>query len=127
MEMQTERTINDILLITLTGRLDIKASMAIDLPLTARLRSHHTVIVDVSAVEVIAVLGLRTLLLAIKAAVMAGNRVVLMGPDSNVRDILTAGGATSVIPVAKTFAEAQAMALASVAANKVLVNQQAAN
>ena len=127
MEMQTELTNNDVLVISLKGRMDIKGAMKIDLPLTARLRSHHTIIVDLSAAEIIAVLGLRTLGMALKAAKMAGNRVVLMAPESNVVDILTAGGATSVIPVAKTFAEAQAMALASVAANKVLVNQQAAN
>ena len=111
MELHAEINTNGILVISLKGRMDIKGAMEIDLPFTARVRGQRAVIVDMSGVNFLASMGLRTIIMGAKSVKAAGGKMVLMGPDANVLEVLTASGTTTVIPVVSTLAEAEATVL----------------
>jgi anti-anti-sigma factor len=124
MEMTSQLTSAGVLIVALKGRLDIKATLEIDRSFTRKLQSHPSVILDLSELESLSVLGIRTLILAIKSATMTGHRLVVIGPDEYVHQILTSSGAASLIPVAQTIAQAETMVLNPSAADKVILSPQ---
>ena len=124
MEMTSQLTSAGVLIVALKGRLDIKATLEIDRSFTRKLQSHPSVILDLSELESLSVLGIRTLIMAIKSATMTGHRLVVIGPDEYVHKILTSSGAASLIPVAQTIAQAETMVLNPSAADKVILSPQ---
>ena len=124
MEMTSQLTSAGVLIVALKGRLDIKATLEIDRSFTRKLQSHPSVILDLSELESLSVLGIRTLIMAIKSATMTGHRLVVIGPDEYVHQILTSSGAASLIPVAQTIAQAETMVLNPSAADKVILSPQ---
>ena len=100
MELESELLDDHILKITLKGRLDIDGTQAIDMKFTALTATKKAgVLVDMSGVEFLASIGMRTLLSCAKASAARGGKLVLVNPQPMVADVLETSGVSSLIPV----------------------------
>jgi len=99
MEVTTEILENGIQKISLTGRMDVLGSQAIDLKFSALIATKKAlVMVDMSEVSFLASLGMRILLSSAKGLSAGGGFLVLYKPQENVRKVLESSGVTSLIP-----------------------------
>ena len=86
--------------LTLSGRLDVAGAQAIDQAFTAQAASHKAaVIVDLSQVDFLASIGIRTLLTSAKAQAHRGGRLVLLKPQPMVERVLATAGVDTLIPI----------------------------
>ncbi len=100
MEM-TVSLLGDIKRISLRGRLDLLGTQAIDLPFTAQAAGEKAlVLVDLTGVDFMASIGLRTLITSAKAQKARGGRMVLCGAPPLVAQVLVTSGVSTMIPVA---------------------------
>jgi anti-anti-sigma factor len=95
--------------VTLVGRLDIQGAGAVELPLATLSGAKQNVLVDMSQVSFLASLGIRHLVSATKALSRRGGRLVLVGPQEVVREVITTAGLASMIPMVGSDAEARAL------------------
>jgi anti-anti-sigma factor len=103
------RTLEDgVVIIALSGRLDLEWVQAADVKFSAAASQHSKVIVDLSEVTYVASLGLRTLVLSAKAVSSKGGMVVLANPQPLVREVLVTTGIDGVLPIADSVDQAQA-------------------
>lgn len=89
----------DVLLLKLTGPLDIAGAGEIDMPFSIISGKYNKVIVNLSAVTFLASIGIRVL---VKAARTIGNRkgrLVVFGPTEDARKVLRSTGVDAIIPV----------------------------
>lgn len=107
MEMQVEE-LNGVTMVALRGRLDMVGAGAIDLKFSAVAGSKRYIVVDMSAVEFLASLGIRVLVMGAKAVRNKGGKLVLLAPQENVNTVLTSAGIDDIIPV--LFDQAAALA-----------------
>ncbi|MEI6302752.1 MAG: STAS domain-containing protein [Betaproteobacteria bacterium] len=106
MQIDSERLDGGVLKIALAGRMDVQGTQEIDLKFTGYTANQQAVIVDMSAVEFLASIGIRTLLLAAKAISRRGGKVVIFNPDSNVTSVLEMAGIDTLIPICRSLDEA---------------------
>ncbi len=100
MQLESEELENGVVLVKLTGRLDLQGAQEIDLPLSGITSSPtSSVLVDISGVSFLASLGLRSLLSAAKAMSRRGGKMLLISPKPNVMEILEVSGVSSLIPI----------------------------
>lgn len=101
MEMRLEQTSlpGDILLVKLTGPLDIAGAGEIDLPFSAIYGKHNKVIVDLAGVTFLASIGIRVLVKAARAVGSRKGRLVLFSPTEDARKVLRSTGIDTMIPV----------------------------
>jgi anti-anti-sigma factor len=99
--------------VMLSGRLDIAGVSAIDLPLSVVGGSRRAVVMDLSGVEFMASLGLRSIIVSSKAIISKRGKVVLLAPQPVVEERLITSGVNELIPIYHNEAEAIA-AVASV-------------
>jgi len=85
--------------VVLSGRIDIAGSFEIDLPMSVVGGSRRAVIVDLSEVEFMASLGLRSVVLCGKAVVSKGGRVVLLSPRPVVEEVITTSGVDELFSI----------------------------
>jgi anti-anti-sigma factor len=95
--------------VTLVGRLDIPGAGKIDLPLKELADSKTNIVVDMSGVDFIASLGMRSLVLAAKTLVRNARTLVLLNPTPLVADALTKAGLHALLPMVHSDAEAQGL------------------
>lgn len=90
----------DSMLVGLEGRFDIEGAQSIadQFTFTTTTRPHR-VVVDLSGVDFIASIGIRTLFSAARAQSQRGGRVVLAAPNDMVRKVLVTAGVDQVIPL----------------------------
>jgi len=99
MNMNVEELDNGIRRIALDGRLDMAGAQAIDLKFTGyTAAAKGRILVDLSQVEFIASIGLRTLLSAAKAQKLKGGTLVLCGAQPLVAKVLETAGLNTFIP-----------------------------
>lgn len=100
--------------ITLTGRLDIAGTDAIALQFSAMTSSaQRRAVVDLSAVDFLASIGIRAVVANARAMQQRGSRMVLfVGDNSAVTKTLETTGIDTVIPMFADLAEADRAALA---------------
>jgi len=104
MEINCESLEGDIYKINLKGRMDIIGNADIDIKfsgMTALPRMFF--IVDLSEVNFIASIGIRTLLLSTKAIHNRGGKIVILNPDIHVKKILLMAGIDMVLPIIDTL------------------------
>jgi anti-anti-sigma factor len=89
----------DIRTVVLEGKLDIKGAQAIEVRFAAVTASRDKVAVDLTAVDYIASIGIRILVMAAKAASRRGGRIVLFGASEPVSKVLGAAGLTEIVPL----------------------------
>ena len=101
-------TIEETLLnIKLKGRMDLQGNQAIELELTSVAASEKSgVIVDMSGVEFLASMGIKTLITMTKAQLSHGGEVVLCSIQPLVKEILTTTGIDTIIKNFDTCDEA---------------------
>ncbi len=104
MEINCEQLDGDIYKINLKGRMDILGNEEIDLKFSGMTAAPRKLfIVDLSEVNFIASIGIRTLLLSAKATHNRDGKIVILNPDSQVKKILLMAGIDLVIPVVDTL------------------------
>ncbi len=114
MELETETMDGGITRIKLRGRMDMRGAQEIDLRFTAITTvKQGAYIVDMSLVDFLASIGIRTLLVSAKGAHARGGRVVLFNPIKLVADSLEMAGITSILPVFYDLDAARAAVIAS--------------
>jgi anti-anti-sigma factor len=106
MPIELHDAADDVVRVVLSGRIDFASAQAIDAPLAEAARSRHLMVIDLSAVEFIASLGLRSLIKCAKAINSRRGRVVLLSPRPAVAEIIKISGIEELIPIYHSEAEA---------------------
>ncbi len=106
MTIELHQAADDVTKVVLSGRIDFANAQAIDAPLTEAAGKHPKMMIDLSKVEFIASLGLRSLIKCAKAINSRRGRVVLLSPRPAVAEILKISGIEELIPVYHSEAEA---------------------
>jgi anti-sigma B factor antagonist len=106
MEMQVEDLTNGVTMVALRGRLDMVGAGVIDLKFSAVAGSKRSIVVDLSAVEFLASLGIRVLVMGAKSVRNKGGRLVLLSPQDDVNAVLTTAGIDEIIPIVFDRADA---------------------
>lgn len=100
LRLEHVRTEDDILHISLHGSLDMEGSLAIDLKFTALTGTEKAaILVDISEVDFLASIGIRTLLRSAQGAAARGGKLVLYKPQPLVAEVLHASRVSTLIPV----------------------------
>lgn len=107
MKIEAESLDGGILKINLAGRMDVQGAQEIDLKFTGYTAKQRSVIVDMSAVDFLASIGIRTLLLSAKAVSSRGGKMVVLNPDANVTKVLEMAGIDTLIPICRSVDEAR--------------------
>lgn len=92
--------------VVLTGRIDIAGSAEIDLPMSTVGGSSKAVIVDLSGVNFIASLGLRSIVLGGKTVMRKGGTMVLLAPQPAVEEVITTSGIDELFAICRDEAAA---------------------
>ena len=108
MKIDSETLENGVLKISLAGRMDVQGTQEIDLKFNGYTATQRAVIVDMSGVDFLSSIGIRTLLLAAKAILHRGGKMVLFNPDATVTNILKMAGIDTMIPICQSLDEARA-------------------
>jgi anti-sigma B factor antagonist len=107
MTTHTEPSSDGISIVKLTGRMDAQGTQEIESKFMDQACSQKSVIVDLQAVDFLASVGIRTLLVVAKAVAKRGGKMVLLNPDPTITRILEVSGVDSFIPVHRTIEEAR--------------------
>lgn len=103
---------NGITLVELEGRLDVAGALAVDPTFGEVAAENMNVIVDLSKVDFLASLGIRTLVSACKTLRAKNGGMVVLSPQSNVEQVLRSSGIDTIIPITTTRQEAETTVLA---------------
>jgi anti-sigma B factor antagonist len=89
----------DILLVKLTGPLDIAGAGEIDMPFSIISGKYTKVIVDLAGVTFLASIGIRVLVKAARTIGRRSGRFVVFNPTEEARKVLRSTGIDAIIPV----------------------------
>jgi len=98
--------------VTLVGKLDASGAQSIEQPMATLSGSGCNVVVDMNAVDFIASIGIRHLVLAARAVARASCKLVLLNPNPLVTGVLVTTGLQDLLPIVRSEDEAKT-ALAS--------------
>lgn len=112
MLLQTEELPDGVLLVQLAGRMDIAGAAAVDMQMSVISGAHRAVVIDLSQVNFLASMGMRTLVMSAKTVASRGGRLACFGADENVSRVLIASGVTTILPLVGDLATAMAAVLA---------------
>jgi anti-anti-sigma factor len=113
MELHYSELENNIKLIKLIGNLDITGVGAIETKFYGFCAGEcPRVLVDLSAVEFLASIGIRLLTLNAKSVASRGGRMVLFRPAPDVRSVLEITGIPAIIPIYDGIESAETVLLA---------------
>lgn len=93
--------------VNLVGRLDIPGSAKIDTPLKELADAKTNIVVDMSGVDFIASLGMRSLVVTAKTLARNAGTLILLSPTPLVADALTKAGLQTLLPMVQSESEAQ--------------------
>ena len=99
--------------VVLSGRIDIAGAQAIDMPMSVVAGSRRAVVIDLSAVEFMASMGLRSLVVCAESIFSKRGKVVLLSPRPEVEEVITVSGIDDLIPIFRDEAAAVAAVAAS--------------
>ncbi len=98
----------DVTKLVLSGRIDIAGAQEIDMPMNVVAGSRRAVVIDLSAVEFMASMGLRHLVVCAKSIFSKRGKVVLLSPQAPVEEVIRVSGIDTLIPVLTDETEAVA-------------------
>ena len=75
--------------VVLSGRIDIAGAHEIDMPMNVVAGSKRAVVIDLSKVEFLASMGLRSIVVCAKSIVSKRGKVVLFAPQPQVEEVIT--------------------------------------
>ena len=100
MQIESETLENGIVKILLNGRLDMMGNQDIEMKFTGLAATEKAlVLVDMTDVEFIASIGIRTLITIVKAQANRGGKVVLCSLQPLVKEVLTTAGVDNIIDI----------------------------
>jgi len=99
MEMHIEKPDGDITRVRLVGRMDYAGATEIDAKFTELAGREKFVLVDLSKVNFLASMGIRTLIMAAKALKERDGKLILFSPEMMVAKVLKTSGTDTLIPV----------------------------
>jgi len=100
MEIQYSELDNGIILIKLSGRLDIIGTGEIETKFAGYCAGEKVrVIVDLSKVDFLASIGIRLLTLTAKSVASRGGKMVILDPIPEVQEVLEITGIPAIIPI----------------------------
>jgi anti-anti-sigma factor len=109
MKLETEELDGGVLKVRLSGRMDIVGVDAIAVPFAGLAATdNRRVILDLSAVDFLASIGVRAILQNARAHRMRGGAMVLLAPPPLVEEILQAAGVANVVPIVADLDAARA-------------------
>ena len=111
MGIDTEVTSKGILVIRLHGRMLLKDLHGLEGKFKKLISDHKSVIVDLSGLEVLFSMGIRTLIVSAQMVELRGGKLVLLAPIPDVLAVLRASGTTKLIPICKDREEAERIVL----------------
>jgi len=85
--------------VVLSGRIDIAGAAQIDMPMSIVGGTKRNVVVDLSEVEFIASLGLRSIVLSGKAVLSKKGKIVLLSPRPAVEEVITTSGVDELFKI----------------------------
>lgn len=106
MPIAIEDLAGNITKVVLSGRIDIAGASAIDMPMSIVGGTKKAVIVDMSGVEFMASLGLRSVVLSGKAVLSKGGKYVLLAPQPQVEEVITTSGVDELFTIFRDEASA---------------------
>lgn len=110
MQLVIKKLESDKVKIVLTGRLDIAGAEQIGLAFDAVTGSERFVVVDMSGVDFLASIGIRTLLGGAKTMRRRNGVFILFAPQPDVANVLEVSGMLDLMAVAQTEEEAMQLA-----------------
>jgi anti-anti-sigma factor len=99
--------------VVLAGRIDIAGAREIEMPMAVIAGSRRAVVVDLSAVEFMASLGLRGIVVSAKSIISKRGRIVLLMPQPQVAEVITTTGIDQLIPIYHDESDAIAAVIAT--------------
>ncbi len=103
---------NGVTLVELTGRMDVQGALKADPAFAAISQDTKRLIVDLSRLDFLASLGIRTLVSTCKTIRAKDGYMELFDPQPNIAQVLRSSGIDTIIPIAKDRATAEADVLA---------------
>jgi anti-sigma B factor antagonist len=100
--------------VVLTGRIDIAGAREIEMPMAVVAGSRRAVVVDLSAVEFMASLGLRGIGVSAKSIINKRGKIVLLMPQPQVEEVITTTGIDQLIPIYHDETDAIAEVIATI-------------
>ena len=107
MTIETETSDDGTFVVKLTGRMDAQGTQEIEAQFVGQACSQCSVVVDLQAVDFLASVGIRTLLVVAKAVSKRSGKMVLLNPDANTSKVLEVSGVDSFIPIHRSLDEAR--------------------
>jgi anti-sigma B factor antagonist len=92
--------------VVLSGRIDVAGAHEIDMPMSIVAGSRKAVVIDLSAVEFLASMGLRSIVVCAKSIGSKRGKAVLLAPQPQVEEVITVSGIDQLIPICRNEAEA---------------------
>ena len=99
MEMYIEEPDGDISRVRLAGRMDYDGATGIEFRFMEIAAREKFLLVDLSQVNFLASMGIRTLILAAQALNKRGGKMILFNPGMMVAKVLKTSGTDTLIPV----------------------------
>lgn len=99
MKLSTEELDGGITRVVLDGRLDIEGAQVIDLRMNVVAGSALRLLIDLSGVEFLGSMGLRSLVVPAQAVKRHGGKTVLFKPTPMVEEVLRAANIPFLVPV----------------------------
>jgi anti-sigma B factor antagonist len=88
-----------VTVVEISGRIDIAGAQQIDMPMSIVAGSRRAVVIDLTAVDFLASMGIRSLVIAAKSIASKRGACVMYGPNADVRSVLEATGIDTMIPI----------------------------
>jgi anti-anti-sigma factor len=112
MEIDCKITEEGVCIVALIGRMHLKDLQEIEARLKGLLQGQRSVVVDLSRLDCLFSMCLRTLILCSQSVELRGGRLVLLATTENILAVLRASGVIKMLHVFREQSEAEAAALA---------------
>ncbi len=106
MQLETEEVAPGVTRAIMAGRLDIEGARKIDLHFNVLAGSRRALVIDMAGVSFVASMGLRTLVIGIKAVVSKRGKAVILGPIPLVETVLISSGIDALAPIVRDLDDA---------------------
>lgn len=109
MEIGCDVTEQGVCVIALKGRMHLKDLQEMETTLRGYALGHRYVVVDLSGLDSIFSMCLRSLILCYQAVELRGGRFVLFAPTDSIQAVLRASGIEKIMPVLEDRSAAEAV------------------
>lgn len=99
--------------VVLSGKLDILGAEKISLPLAAVAGKRGNIVIDMRAVDFLASIGIRQLVIAAQTVARGAGKLVLLDPTPLVTEVLVTTGLEDLLPIVRSEDEARVAFAAS--------------